>query len=64
MLLALKHPDIFDEVARGTRRHYSSNCPRAVLFEGPPGCGKTTSARWENSAHCHEFSKILYVVQV
>ena len=45
LLLALKHPEVFDEIARGTRKHYSSNCPRAVLFEGPPGCGKTSSAR-------------------
>ena len=45
LLLALQHPDVFDEVARGTRKHFASNRPRAVLFEGPPGCGKTTSAR-------------------
>ncbi len=45
LLLALQHPDVFDDVARGTRKHFASNRPRAVLFEGPPGCGKTTSAR-------------------
>ena len=45
LLLALLHPDTFDDVARGTRKHFASNRPRAVLFEGPPGCGKTTSAR-------------------
>ena len=30
--------------ARAPRRRESTR-PRAVLFEGPPGCGKTTSAK-------------------
>ena len=45
LLLALRHPDVYADIARGTRTRYASNRPRAILFEGPPGCGKTTSAR-------------------
>ena len=39
------HEEMFREVARLARGKPASNIPRAVLFEGPPGCGKTTMAR-------------------
>lgn len=45
VVLPFKHPEIYRGIGELTRTHYSSNVPRAVLFEGPPGTGKTTMAK-------------------
>lgn len=45
IMLGLIHRDIFDQITHTTRVKFESNKPRAILFEGPPGCGKTTSAK-------------------
>ena len=45
IMLGLTHGDIYDQITSQTRVKFISNRPRAILFEGPPGCGKTTSAK-------------------
>ena len=45
VMLALTHGDVYDKITSLTRMKNETNRPKCVLFEGPPGCGKTTSAR-------------------
>jgi SpoVK/Ycf46/Vps4 family AAA+-type ATPase len=45
VLLGLTHGEIYDMITAGTRMKNETNRPKAILFEGPPGTGKTTSAK-------------------
>jgi len=46
VILPLQHPELYDNVCRITRKQVlTTNRPKAILFDGPPGTGKTTTAR-------------------
>ncbi len=45
IILPLQNPEVYDKIAEMTRKVFESNKPRAILFEGGPGVGKTTAAR-------------------
>ena len=45
IILPVQNPEIYDKIAGMTRKSFETNRPKAILFEGPPGVGKTTAAR-------------------
>lgn len=45
IIMPVMSPGTFDEISKMTRKFPSKNRPRAVLFEGDPGVGKTTMAK-------------------
>jgi len=45
LLLPLRNPEVYREVMEGTRSTGRAPHAKAILFEGPPGTGKTSTAR-------------------
>ncbi len=45
ILLPLQNADMIHQIAQMTRKSGDSSASKAVLFDGPPGVGKTTMAR-------------------
>ncbi len=45
IIMPVRNPTAFDEITKLTRKFPVKNRPRAVLFEGDPGVGKTTMAK-------------------
>ncbi|MBE7411753.1 MAG: AAA family ATPase [Leptospiraceae bacterium] len=45
IIFPIQNPSLFDEMTKLTRKFPAKNRPRAVLFEGDPGVGKTTMAK-------------------
>ena len=44
-MMILTHGEVYDEIMDKTRVKKESSKAKLVMFEGPPGCGKTTAAK-------------------
>ena len=45
IILPLEQPGLYTKIAKRTRKYHESAVPRAILFEGASGTGKTTIAK-------------------
>ena len=45
VMMTLTHGEVYNEIMDKTRVKKDSSRAKLVLFQGPPGCGKTTAAR-------------------
>lgn len=45
IVMPMQNPETFAKISAFTRRSPTNNRPRAILFEGEPGVGKTTMAK-------------------
>ena len=58
LMMPLLHPEVYDDISSRTRQSQGGTRPRAVIFEGPPGCGKTSSARYASQLCCGNIAKL------
>ena len=58
IIFPLKNPEMFSQISALTRKTPGKNIPRAVLFEGAPGVGKTSFAK---AAACQSNIPLLYI---
>lgn len=55
--MPLMRPDVYARLTLATRTTPGSNRPRAVLFEGPPGTGRTLLETAVPLKQCHQVTE-------